>query len=323
MRRHITFVAAVVMSMCLPQAAADNGTYKSYNKDADVYVLGSGGSVTRLSDRLADQDWDGYPDWSPDGKRIAFNRFPGSPRGTDSEIYVMASDGSGNYNFSAAAGCDLEPAWSPDGTAVAFHGSRGQQGIQVRAVDRREEVALTSGNDHFPAWSPDGTRIAYARYPGSESETPSGDAEIWIVNLGDGQIVRLATHAEFPSWSPDGSQITFASFDADPDIYVINADGTNLRRLTNSPGLNTDPDWGGTQIVFTSERDGNAELYVMSADGSGQTRLTNNPGFDGYPVWSPDGSRIAFTSERSAETPTASRQAQDRKFRPFASQCRE
>ena len=84
------------------------------------------------------------------------------------------------------------------------------------------------------------------------------------------------------------------------DIYVINADGSSLTRLTTDPAADYDPAWSpdGAHIVFRSRRDGNDEIYVMNADGSEQTNLTNDPAMDLSPVWSPDGSQIAFASDR-------------------------
>ena len=76
----------------------------------------------------------------------------------------------------------------------------------------------------------------------------------------------------------------------------MNADGSEPRRLTSSPGEDENlpgrPD--GTRLAFWSSRDGNQEIYVMEADGSGQTNLTNSPSDEGWPSWSPDGGRIAF-----------------------------
>ena len=96
------------------------------------------------------------------------------------------------------------------------------------------------------------------------------------------------------------SKIAFVSNrDGNPEIYVMNADGTNLRRLTYNPAEDNYQDWSpdGKKIAFTSNRDGNSEIYVMNTDGSNQRRLTYNSAFDYRPRWSPDGTKIAF--ERS------------------------
>jgi Tol biopolymer transport system component len=93
----------------------------------------------------------------------------------------------------------------------------------------------------------------------------------------------------------------------------MNADGSGQTNLTNDPAIDSGPVWSpdGSRIAFTSGRDEpnpstclpscNIEVYVMNADGSGQTNLTNDPGIDSDPTWSPDGSRIAFTSDRDGD----------------------
>jgi Tol biopolymer transport system component len=78
----------------------------------------------------------------------------------------------------------------------------------------------------------------------------------------------------------------------------MNADGSDVTRLTFEGGVLPTLSPDGSSIAFTSYRDGNGEIYVMNADGSNQTRLTNHPGFDGRVSWSPDGSRIAYASNR-------------------------
>jgi TolB protein len=88
--------------------------------------------------------------------------------------------------------------------------------------------------------------------------------------------------------------------DDNGEIYVVDADGSGLTRLTNHPAWDSSPSWSpdGRQIAFTSDRDGNSEVYLMNADGSGLMRLTNHPRSDVAPTWSPDGHYIAFISSR-------------------------
>jgi Tol biopolymer transport system component len=88
--------------------------------------------------------------------------------------------------------------------------------------------------------------------------------------------------------------------DEHSSIYMMDAQGGNLRRLTDNAMEDTLPVWSpdGRQIAFSSNRDGNWEIYVMNSDGSRQTRLTNDPADDVIPAWSPDGKQIAFVSAR-------------------------
>ena len=145
-----------------------------------------------------------------------------------------------------------------------------------------------------------------------------GNFEIYVMNA-DGKNQRRLTNNRAddwsPSWSPDGKRIVFIS-DRDghahpripgrftSEIYVMDADGGNPRRLTDNPARDYAPSWSpdGKRITFSSDRDNdrdhNIEIYVMDADGGNQERLTNNLTEDEDPAWSPDGKRIAFSARR-------------------------
>ncbi len=102
------------------------------------------------------------------------------------------------------------------------------------------------------------------------------------------------------SWSPDASRFVFSStHDGNQEIYTAKAGGTDIVRLTQSPGLDTHPCWSpqGDLIVFATDRWGGLEIASVKPDGTGLTRLTTSPGLDDYPAVSPTG-RIAFVSNR-------------------------
>jgi Tol biopolymer transport system component len=158
-----------------------------------------------------------------------------------------------------------------------------------------------------------GPIISEASFPGGNGTIAfvsdrDGGFEIYTTN-GDGSPpVRLTTPGNnaSPAYSSDGAKIAFHSdrddpVNLNPEIYVMNSDGSGQQRITTNPAVDASPAWSpdGSKIAFTSDRDGNAEIYVMNADGTNQVRLTNDPGFDSEPDWSPDGSRIAFESTRN------------------------
>ena len=106
-----------------------------------------------------------------------------------------------------------------------------------------------------------------------------------------------------PRWSPDGSRILFwTDRDGNPEVYVMNADGTNPVNLTKNPAEDLEATWSpdGARIAFRSQRSGGGDIYVMRADGSEVTRLTQEAGQDANPRWSPDGTRIAFDGIRNS-----------------------
>jgi tol-pal system beta propeller repeat protein TolB len=125
--------------------------------------------------------------------------------------------------------------------------------------------------------------------------------------------VSLSGNSLFPEWSPDGQAIAFHNNDAQiggPEIFLINADGTGLTRLTHmtEPAHGAvgavNPAWSpdGRQVVFNSLL--TRDIYIINADGTGLAPLTFHPANDANPDWSPDGRRIAFNSNREDESNT-------------------
>lgn len=106
------------------------------------------------------------------------------------------------------------------------------------------------------------------------------------------------------AWSPDGSKISFSwNGEGNFEIYVAQADGSGVTRLTHDAGSNRYASWSrdGSKIAFASDRaaKGHVDLYVMGTDGSAPTRLTHDPGSSSFPSWSKDGKKIAYMSMRA------------------------
>jgi Tol biopolymer transport system component len=197
------------------------------------------------------------PAWSRDGRTIVFVSW----RDGNGEVYAMNANGSSPRNLTQHPAKDVRPAWSPDGRSIAFVSSRDRQSeIYVMNADGSGKRNLTRSraSDDYPKWSPDGQRIAFLR------ASP----------LGNRPADSLGVHRLYSY-----------------HLYVVNADGSGLRRLTHNwtfPGQVKQVVWSpdGRTIYFGR--------YLVRTDGSGARRL---PYIPITAVWSPDGRKIAFAAK--------------------------
>jgi Tol biopolymer transport system component len=258
--------------------------------------LGSGARV--VDSPVVGGFYDLSPRFSPDGSRIVFS----SDRDGNDEIYAIGVDGMDLTRLTSSPAKDLDPSFSPDGTKIVFDSDRdGPVAIFAMNADGSDPVNLSRPKrpgDIFPSWSPDGAQIAYACGPSLEG------LDICVMDSdGGGQRVLIGgpgSREWEPAWSPDGGKIAFVSNrTGDDEIYVMDANGRRIVRLTTNPGRDADPAWSpdGRNIAFDSDREGALSIFVMDARGANVTRLTESSGADASPSWSPDGTRIAFQRE--------------------------
>ena len=242
--------------------------------NSEIYRMNADGSgQTRLT-RSTSSDLD--PAVSPNGSKVAFTRWQSD---TARAIYVMNSDGSGQTRLTNNSYIGAS-SWSPDGSKIAY-GCDGR--ICIMNASGSGKRVLVGGDD--PSWSPDGSRIAY------------DCGNVCVVNIngsGKTNIGGSGNCVLMPSWSPDGSRISYNGSTAESpfecDIFVMNANGSNARRLTPSDFVDDfGPTWSpdGSRIAFSSSRGGShRQVYVMNADGSNQRALTSNR-FNSDPSWTP------------------------------------
>ena len=282
------------------------------------------GPAGRVADRSHDEipvDWLHWPvapgvpmqvslayDWSthrgPLRYAIDFKHATGIPANTRFLPVVAAADGLVSF---AGSGGSLDP--------LALYGNRvdvdHQNGWGTRYA-HLESINVARG-DSVGIHQIIG-RIGSSGAPDRWYRNPPGNPHLHFEVRPIGSVLVVgSTHKpepidgvwdlyrEMPVMHDAGGRIAFMSDrDGNPEIYVMNGDGTDQVRLTNSAAFDGDPKFSpdGTKIVFASERDGNMEIYTMNVDGTNVTRLTFDPSIDGVPIFSPDGTKIAFDSTR-------------------------
>jgi Tol biopolymer transport system component len=201
------------------------------------------------------------------------------------DVFTANADGSNVKQLTSTPGYDAETTITLDGKRLVFTSMRdGDLDIYTMDADGKNVRRLTNelGYDGGPFWSYDGKQIVYrAHHP----KTDKDKAE--YMSLLKDNLIRPTVL----------------------EIFVMNADGSNKRQVTNNGKANFGPYFfpDGKRIIFSSNLDDaggrNFDLYKINVDGSGLERITFNQTFDGFPMFSPDGKKLVFASNRNAAKP--------------------
>jgi TolB protein len=185
-----------------------------------------------------------------------------SKRGNDKEVWVMDYDGANQHQLTHLKSISLTPRWSPDTSRIAFTCY-----VTFRGILSPQICMYSIASDRL---------ISFPRYRGTNSS---------------------------PAWSPDGTQVAFMSSQlGDTQMFVADADGSHLHRITFAAGVNTSPVWNpktGKQIIFVSDRGGEPVLYLANSDGTDVQKIDMpDMGYVIDPAWSPNGQLVAFSWRR-------------------------
>lgn len=265
-------------------------------------------------------------EWSPDGSRIAGEA---TLRG-NTDIFVIDLDLRTAVRITDDPTQDTSPTWSPDGTMIAFqtarwggdarYGEVGHSEIALMNADGSHLRRLTAdcSDDYNPTWVANDAIVrslpisSLSARPdlGHPGVPDPGDilvdgqvgnfSDLFAVDPDRGELTNLTADYAVqmsPAWSPDHSQIAFSGDIEEPgnyDIYVMDADGSDIRRLTNTdPRGEGRPAWSpdGSTIAFESNG-----VWTVRTNGSDLRKIAGDASSGGsYPTWSPDGESIAFT----------------------------
>jgi len=245
----------------------------------DIWIMEPDGSNPRQITQLPGDE--GACSWSPDGSQLVFTR---KIRGDPEHLWIMNADGSNLRQLTHGPGEETEPSWSPDGTKIAF--------------TRIEEDS--NGDGEFNSWLDDG--------------------EIWVLDLRTNEERQLTFNSPspyryyqekycspsvdwYPTWSPDGTKIAYISARSGSpdrcasDIWIMNADGSGKRKLTDNGMWVWGPSWSvNDEIAFVAynRETTKDDIWAMGINGSNFHKVTDFLGWEQFPHWSPDGRNIAF-----------------------------
>lgn len=283
-RKLVVFAAvAVVASSTAGSAGAFAGAngkilfLSNRSGDREIYLVDRDGTGLR---RLTFNNlFERAPVWSPDGTKIAF-----AGRGPDGnfDIYTIKADGSDLRRLTTDPARDDDPAWTADGRQIVYDRGLFTDALSIRIVNddgtNDRALDLGPGNNFAPDAAPHGDRIVFA-------SDRAGTFNLYTASLSGGPVRGITSGPGFdfdPRWSAEGNDIAFLRDvgAGDNDLYVVHANGTGVRQLTNTPTVaEFGPAWApdNSEILFFAGSGGPTHLYAISPDGGSPTQLSTTP----------------------------------------------
>jgi Tol biopolymer transport system component len=256
------------------------------------------------------------PRWSPNGHRIAFWGLP--PKKSQRDVFTVAADGSQSgapVPVTNDGEFDWSPAWSPDGRFLYFSSDRGgTMNLWRVAIDEKtgrvlgppEPVTTPANWVSHATFSRNGNLLFATLSERSNLMKVGFDPGREAVIGSPGAILKGTRLISSLDWSPDGQWLVFdGPKGSREDLYLIRADGSGYRQLTDAPFQHRVPRWSpdGSRIAFYSNRGGTAQIWTIHPDGSALEQVSSLENGTLYPVWSPDSRRLAVTG--SGKNPNA------------------
>lgn len=266
----------------LPQVFGLPGRFAFASKrdgDFEIYTMNPDRTQVRQLTHAAGDDIS--PLWSPDGRRIAFS----SNRDGDENIYLINPDGTGEMRLTSAPGQEILGAWSPDGSRIAYTDARsvvhtiGSDGTGEQTVALDTGAVTPYGPGVF-GWFPGGDELLIV----FDTSAGGGELDVYRLRIADGRVTALTSTPGddgTPALSNDGSKIAFESDRNGGCLYVMDADGANVVRLTTGCSKGFPKAWApdGTLIGWAGARRGDfdqpRDIQIIRPDGSGRTQLTD------------------------------------------------
>jgi Tol biopolymer transport system component len=297
---HLPIMAAGLLGAALAAGAGGSAETKIAFTSRGTWVVAPDGSgLAKLSAPYRrTRRTELRPEWSPDGRRIAFRAYlerDALSGGAAYHVHLMNADGSGVRNLTRRHFRETgDFDWSPDGKRLVvdvWNERIDRHRLHVIRTDGGPPRLLTRGDDFSARWSPDGSTIAFNRFG------RGGRAALYAIAADGSRLQRLAVRGNGPAWSPDGSTIAYFTGFRPATIHLVDVASGVRRTLTTFAGEPGDLAWSpdGASIAYMVHRPRRGwDIHLVETAGGHRRRLTDDRGDEVSPTWSPDGSRIAY-----------------------------